>query len=142
MLPEGNGLPTVVTHLGGSKFAIRIRSHEIIVDQTIRGGGTDSAPTPLELLGASLGSCIGYYVSQFLMARHLPVEGLRVEVVQTKTSNPSRVESFAVHVMLPDRLPAEYAGMIGRVVKTCPAHNTLAAGAVVNVDIGQGALIG
>jgi hypothetical protein len=48
--------PITVTHLTGVKFSIDIRGHEVLVDQTINGGGTDSAPTPVELLGAAWGA--------------------------------------------------------------------------------------
>ena len=135
MLPNGAGAPTIVTHAGGEKFAIRIRSHEIMVDQTLRGGGEDSAPTPIELLGAALGSCIAYYVNQFLVTRGLSNAGLGVEVVQTKGSNPSRVESFAVRLVLPSDISDEYRMMLWRVIHACPAHNTLTMGATVDLTM-------
>jgi uncharacterized OsmC-like protein len=133
-MDTGIPAPTVVTHLGGEKFSIRIRSHEIIVDQTVRGGGDDSAPTPLELLGASLGSCIAYYIRQFLHTRSLPSADLRVEVSNTREKNPSRIDAFQVKVILPADIPARYMPMIERVLETCPAHNTLGMGAKIDVE--------
>ena len=143
MLPNGAGTPTIVTHAGGEKFAIRIRSHEIMVDQTLKGGGEDSAPTPIELLGAALGSCIAYYVNQFLATRALSTDGLRIEVVQTNGSNPSRVEDFAIRLVLPPDLGDEYRLKLWRVIHACPAHNTLSMGATVNVTMepAQAALV-
>jgi uncharacterized OsmC-like protein len=126
--------PTVVTHVDGEKFAIRIRSHEIIVDQTIRGGGEDSAPTPLELLGASLGSCIAFFVRRFLVTRELPCDGLQVDVSHTRATNPSRIDAFQVKVTLPQDIPQKYMPMIERVLETCPAHNTLGTGAKIDVE--------
>ena len=140
MLPNGHGEPTVVTHVDGVRFAIQVRSHEILVDQTLRGGGTDSAPTPIELLGAALGSCIAYYVRQYLKTRDMPTEGLRVEVVQKKGSNPSRVEEFLTNVILPAGIEDSYIPVIQRVIETCPAHNTLRMGAAVDVSIGVPAI--
>lgn len=129
--------PTVVTHVSGERFAIRIRSHEIMVDQTLNGGGEDSAPTPIELLGASLGSCIAYYVHHFYHTRGLPSEGLRVEVVQRSAANPSRVEDFTVTLRLPSEIPPRYMPLLERVLAACPAHNTLTRGAKVFVKIEQ-----
>ena len=134
MLPTGYGEPTVVTHVDGVRFAIQVRTHEILVDQTVRGGGLDSAPTPIELLGAALGSCIAYYVRQYLKTRDLPTDGLRVEVAQRKGSNPSRVEEFVTRVILPPGISDEYLPIVERVVHTCPAHNTLRMGANVEVS--------
>jgi putative redox protein len=125
--------PTVVTHVSGVKFAICIRSHEILVDQTINGGGTDSAPTPLELLGAALGSCIAYYLHHFFYTRGLPADGLVVSVSHQSASNPSRIESFDVSVTLPADVPPQYMPLLQRVVDACPAHNTLTMGARVGV---------
>jgi uncharacterized OsmC-like protein len=135
MLPNGAGPATVVTHRGGTRFAIRIRSHEVLVDQTLKGGGEDTAPTPIELLGAALGSCIAYYINQFLATRDLPTDGLRVEVIQVKESNPSRVERFSMRLVLPAGIPAHLIPVIERVVDTCPAHYTLAHGAKIHLAI-------
>ena len=140
MLPNGHVEPTVVTHVDGVRFAIQVRSHEILVDQTLRGGGSDSAPTPIELLGAALGSSIAYYVRQYLKTRDMPTEGLRVEVVQKKGSNPSRVEEFLTRVILPAGVDDRFIPLIQRVIETCPAHNTLKMGAGVDVSIAAPAL--
>jgi uncharacterized OsmC-like protein len=126
--------PTVVTHISGEKFSIRIRDHEIVVDQTVAGGGDDSAPTPLELLGASLGSCIAFYMRRFLETRAFPSSDLRVEVSHTRDRNPSRIDAFQVRVVLPPDIPAKYLPMIERVLDTCPAHATLGMGAKIDVE--------
>jgi uncharacterized OsmC-like protein len=104
-----------------------------MVDQTLNGGGTDSAPTPIELLGAALGSCIAYYVHHFFPVRGLPADDITVSVVQTAASNPSRVESFDVTVRLPADVPGHYMPLLDRVIGACPAHNTLAPGAKIHV---------
>ena len=128
-----NGSATVVTHVSGVKFAIRIRSHEIMVDQTINGGGCDSAPTPIELLGAALGSCIAYYVHHFFHTRGLAADDIVVSVTQQAAGNPNRVESFEVKVSLPAKIPPRYMPLLERVIQSCPAHNTLAPGARISV---------
>jgi len=127
--------PIVVTHEGGVRFAAQVRSHRVLVDQPIQGGGTDSAPAPIELLGASLGTCVALYVQQFCEARGLPHEGMRVEVETVGAANPNRIGRFVAHVVLPAALPPRYAEMIERVARSCPAHNTLAHAADVAVSI-------
>jgi len=127
--------PIVVTHDGGVRFAAQIRSHRVVVDQPVRAGGADSGPSPIELLGASLGTCVALYVQQFLHARELPYDGLRVEVEQQGATNPARIARFIVRVLLPTELPDHYAAMLERVAQSCPAHNTLAHGAEVSVLI-------
>jgi putative redox protein len=135
MAPQSSRTPIVVTHESGVRFAAQVRSHRIVVDQPIRGGGEDVGPSPIELLGASLGTCVALYVQQFCHARELSYEGMRVEVDQHGAANPSRVGRFVVRVMLPTELPGHYAEMLERVVQSCPAHNTLVRGAEVTVHI-------
>lgn len=127
--------PIVVTHEGGVRFAAQVRSHVVHVDQPVRAGGADTAPMPLELLGVSLGTCIAYYVQQFLLARNLPSEGMRVEVEQHGAKNPYRVGEFAVRVELASPLSPAYREAMDRVVKSCPAHHTLELPTPVRVEI-------
>lgn len=131
--------PMVITHDGGMRFAADIRGHRLIVDQPERAGGTDTAPMPIELLGASLGTCIALYVQQFCATRGLPYEGMRVELQQRGAQNPGRIGQFEVKVILPTELPAHYAEMVERVARSCPAHNTFEHGAEVKVEIEMGA---
>jgi uncharacterized OsmC-like protein len=127
--------PIVVTHDGGMRFAAQVRSHRVTVDQPERAGGEDTGPTPLELLGTALGTCIAFYVQQFLHARNLPYDGMRVEVEQHKASRPSRVGAFVARVVLPTALPPAYAELLERVARSCPAHGTLTQEAQVLVAI-------
>ena len=133
MSGHGGRPPMVITHEGGVKFAAQIREHRVIVDQPFGGGGEDSAPMPLELLGASLGTCVALYVQQFCHARGLPYEGMRVEVEPRGAQG--RIGRFDVRVVMPEPLPPQYAQLLERVARSCPAHNTLAHGADVAVDI-------
>lgn len=126
--------PMVTTHEGGMKFATQIRGHTLVVDQPA-GAGNDEGPMPIELLGASLGTCIALYVQQFCHARGLPYEGMRVELQQYGAQNPGRVGLFDVRVVLPEELPEQYAEMVQRVARSCPAHNTLVHGSQVDVAI-------
>jgi len=127
--------PIVVTHEHEVQFAAQIRSHRIVTDQGARGGGADAGPSPIELLGAALGSCIALYVQQFCHARGLPSDGLRIEVEQFSATNPARIARFVVRVILASELPEHYAAMLERVAQSCPAHGTLTHGAEVTVHI-------
>jgi putative redox protein len=131
--------PIVVTHEGGLRFGARIRTHRIVTDQSVRAGGDDSAPSPLELIPAALGSCVALYVHQFCTSRGLPSDGLRVEVTPRYAAGPSRIAELAVRVCLPAELPPHAAEMLERVVRSCPVHNTLAPSVAISVAIGAGA---
>lgn len=127
--------PMMITHEGGMRFAAQVRSHRIVTDQPEHAGGKDSGPTPTELLGVSLGSCIAFYVQQFCHARGLPYQGMQVEVEQRGERKPARVAEFVVRVVMPGDLPEQYAPVLERVVRSCPVHNTLVQGAEMNIEI-------
>src|SRR5262245_4584273 len=118
--------PIVVTHDDKLKFTIEIGRHRLTTDQPVSGGGEDAGPAPLDFLGASLGACVAFYVQQFCASREISHDGLRVEVRYHKVSPPSRVGGFDVRVLLPTGVPHKHFRMIERVVRNCPAHNTLA----------------
>ena len=127
--------PIVITSEGGVRFAAQIRSHRVMVDQPESAGGFDSGPMPVELLGAALGTCIALYVRRFLEARGLPTDGTRVEVMQHSRRHPSCVGLFEARVILETPIPVAYVDLLERVVRSCPVHNTLTAGADVQVSI-------
>jgi putative redox protein len=127
--------PIVVTHQEGLRFSAQARSHEIVTDQPEKAHGADAGPTPMELLGAALGSCIALYVQQFCQVRDLPFEGMKVEVRQQNESDPMRIGKFFVRLVMPEQLPEYYAVLLGKVARSCPVHNTLLHGAGIAIDI-------
>jgi uncharacterized OsmC-like protein len=128
-------IPIAVTHEGGLRFAAQIRSHRVLTDQSVRAGGGDTAPSPIELMSASLGSCVALYVYQFCLSRGLAYDGMRIEVMPHHATSPNRIDALDVTVRLPADLPPRAMEMLERVVRSCPAHNTLAHGAAVSVSI-------
>ena len=133
-------MPITVTHDGGLRFAAQIRSHRVMTDQSVRAGGGDSAPSPIELISASLGSCVALYVHQFCESRGLAHDGMRIEVMPHHAASPNRIAAVDVTVQLPAELPPHAMEMLERVVRSCPAHNTLVHGASVSVSIEAGAI--
>lgn len=138
-MAESSGTPIVVTHRGGMQFAASVRGHQIVVDQPLRVGGGDSAPTPIELLTSSLGCCVAFYVQQFCHSRSLPYVGMSVEVTPQTTAG--RIDRFMVRVIMPEPLPARETQLLERVARSCPAHATLSHGADIAVGIELPALV-
>lgn len=141
-MAAGAKAPMVITHDGGKRFTAQIRSHRVLVDQPLGAGGDDAGPMPLELLGASLGTCVALYVQQYLLTRGLPFAGMRVEVEQHGAQNPHRVGTFVVRVVLPAEIPESHLVMLERVARSCPAHATLHEGAEVDVQLVAGVGVG
>ena len=64
------------------KFLIEsdIRGHKVVIDQPANAGGTDTGPTPLELVLASLGGCIGTIGRIVAMQKRINLRGMDIKV--------------------------------------------------------------
>lgn len=111
-------------YLGDAKFEVQARGHRVLCDQPADNGGADAGMTPPELLLASLATCAGYYAAQYLKARKLPAEDLKVRVSAEKAQQPARLGSFRIEVTAP-RLDERHQAGILRAAKACLIHNTL-----------------
>jgi uncharacterized OsmC-like protein len=114
-----------VSHLGADRFAVQVRDHEVLVDQPLDAGGQDSAPTPLELMLASLASCVGYYARKYLARHGLPEDGLAVAASGEVGGRPVRLTSIEVSLTVPEGVPEERRGALLAVASACTVHNTL-----------------
>lgn len=131
--------PIVVTWNGGARFTADIRGHKVPVDQPAKGGGDDSAPMPVELLPASLGTCVALYVQRFLATRSIDASGLSVQVTAVGAANPNRLARFDVDVNIPGGVPEKYREAVKRAAEGCTVHHTLAQPPEITVAITEGA---
>jgi putative redox protein len=124
-----------IVHLGNVKFEAIAGRHHVICDQPASNGGSDSGMTPPDFLLVSLGTCAGFYAAQYLKARSLPVEGLRIRVSAEKATQPARLGKFQIEVTAPE-LDAQHQAGILRAVKACLIHNTLLNAPAIDVTLG------
>ena len=101
--------------------------HTIVTDEPTGLGGTDSGPTPHELLPAALASCIGTMIAMYGDRRGWDVGEVRVDVAYDPEATPRRC---AVTVHLPANLAAERRRRLERVAEACPYRRSLEAGFV------------
>ncbi|MCL6628577.1 MAG: OsmC family protein [Armatimonadetes bacterium] len=114
-----------VTYKGGTLFTAEQRGHTITIDLPPDKGGTDQGMTPPELLAASLGSCIGIYVTQYCKQVGLNCEGTTVDVSWEVTSEPMRIERIHAVVKVPAGIPEERRAAVMRAAEHCLIHRTL-----------------
>lgn len=64
------------------KFVLEsdIRGHRVVIDQPVNAAGTDTGPTPLELLLVSLAGCIGTIGRIVAMQKRLTLRGMTIRV--------------------------------------------------------------
>jgi putative redox protein len=125
-----------VTHEGGTRFRIRVRDHELVVDQPESGGGGDAAPTPTELFIASMASCAAFYGRTYLSRRGLP-DRVDVIVRWEVVPKPNRVGRMELVVTAPG-VPPDRLEAFHRVLEGCLVHQTVKLGCDVDIHIDDG----
>jgi len=119
-------MEVTVEHLGSVQFEIRTRGHVLVSDQPIEDGGFDEGMTPPEFLLASLGSCAGFYASQYLRKHKLALEGTVVRVSCENVKDPlPRMTNLVVQIDCPVELPEKHGRGVREAVEHCLVHNTL-----------------
>src|SRR5665648_63111 len=130
-----DGRPMRVEHRGGDRFDISVRGHIITVDQPVKDGGDDTAPTPTELFIASLASCVAFYARRYLARHSLPTDGLAVEATFDMGAKPARVAGIDVRLIVPEGVPAERFDALLAVAGHCTVHNTLTSEPEVSITL-------
>jgi putative redox protein len=133
---DGSANTVVVEHSTGTKYVATVRGHEVRVDQPLAGGGTDEAPTPVELFVVSLATCVAYFAGQYLERHGVSRTGLAVHTEYRKTDRrPARVASIQLRVIVPADLPVALVRPLHAVVSHCTVHNTLREPPTVDIKI-------
>jgi uncharacterized OsmC-like protein len=114
---------TVLHHRNKESVAFA-RGHQVICDQPVSEGGADAGMTPPELLLSAIGACAMHYAAEFLKARNLSVEKIRIKVTGDKSGPPVRIENFGIEIDVPGLSTRLRDGLI-RAVDACLIHRTL-----------------
>lgn len=124
---------TVRSH-EGYRSTIHIRNHILIADEPLHAGGTDSGPTPTEILLGSLGSCITITTKMFAQRKNWPLEGVSVELEMARirredypsyTGEADFVHEIRSHIHFEGPLTDEQKARLMTVSGKCPVHLTL-----------------
>ena len=110
--------------VNGYKHDIEIRDHRLTVDEPATHGGEDTGPNPLELLAASLASCVAITIEMYAGRKGWDVDGLEVmcDYTPAERGSPTR---FELVTRLPAHLDDEQRQRLEIIAAKCPVHRTL-----------------
>jgi len=117
-------MKATATRETGFRHVVKVRSHDVNIDEPTETGGTDTGPSPQELLAASLASCTAVTMEMYAARKGWDLGGVEVAVEYTPAERgcPTR---FRLNVRLPDSLSEEQVERLRVIAAKCPVHRTL-----------------
>jgi putative redox protein len=107
----------------GYAHSLTAGHHALVVDEPEDMGGTDTGPTPSQLLALSLASCTAITLELYAERKGWDVGALAVDVDYEPGKN--EVPRFDVTIVLPDELSEEQAAQLLKIAGKCPVHRAL-----------------
>jgi putative redox protein len=109
-----------------SKFrhVVRVRDHRLNSDEPRDSGGDDAAPSPQELLAASLASCTAVTMEMYAARKGWDLGDVEVECeyLPAERGCPTK---FTLTLRLPSDLSEEQVQRLKVIATKCPVHRTL-----------------
>jgi putative redox protein len=109
---------------GSFRHTVRVRDHQLTVDEPLRTGGSDSGPDPQELLAASLATCTAITMEMYAARKGWDIGNVEVDV-QYSPAERGCPTKFDLSLRLPEDLPAEQVERLRVIAAKCPVHRTL-----------------
>ncbi len=122
------------TAQGGYRTAICANGHALIADEPPAVGGTNTGPTPYELLAAALGACTSMTLRMYAERKKWPLEAARVflrhEKVHAKDCGECEtaeglIDRIEREIELEGPLDDAQRGRLLEIADRCPVHRTL-----------------
>lgn len=123
---------------GNKRVFADYKGFTIETDQPEHGGGDNSAPAPFDLFIASIGTCAGIFMLDFMQRRGIPTENAGVTLRTERDPEAGLIGRIVLDLKLPPEFPEKYKDAIVNVVELCTVKRHLHQPPqfVVNTNIG------
>jgi putative redox protein len=117
-------MKATATRSGTLRQAIRIRDHQLTIDEPTDKGGEDQGPSPQEILAASLAACTAITMEMYAKRKGWDVGDVEVACDYTPAERgcPTR---FNLVMRFPDSMSDEQVERLRVIAAKCPVHRTL-----------------
>ena len=135
---EGDHGEVMVAETGDGSFQqlITIGTHRLLADEPVGLGGTDTGPSPYDLLLAGLGACTAMTLRMYAGRRGLPLDQVRVALrhdkihaadCQTCETTQGQIDRIERVITLTGDLDDAQRTRLLEIADKCPVHRTLTA---------------
>jgi putative redox protein len=119
----------VARRRAGYAHELSVRGHTLTSDEPEKKGGSDTGPSPTELLALSLAACTAVTVEMYAGRKGWDVGDLEVDVGYELKRGRGRYE---VVVKVPRTLTDEQLERLGVIAGKCPVHRALTGEIEIN----------
>src|ERR1700674_2762388 len=115
---------------------ITTSAHELASDEPVKRGGTNTGPSPFELLLASLGACTGITLRMYSERKQWNLGSIVVKLRMLKDGEEQRIERT---ISLTGALDADQRAKLLEIADKTPVTKALAPGIKIQTTLGAGA---
>ena len=110
--------------ISGYRHIVKVRQHRLNCDESRESGGDDAAPSPQELLAASLASCTAVTMEMYAARKGWDLRDVEVQCDYTPAERGCPTK-FSLTLRLPSDLSDEQVQRLKVIATKCPVHRTL-----------------
>jgi len=110
---------------GNKRVYADYKGFTIETDQPEHGGGDDSAPAPFDLFIASIGTCAGIFMLDFMQRRDIPTDDAGITLRTERDPSTGLIGQITLDLQLPAEFPEKYKDAIVNVVELCSVKRHL-----------------
>lgn len=110
--------------ISGFRHIVKVRHHRLNCDEPLETGGDDAAPSPQELLAASVASCTAVTIEMYAARKGWELRDVEVvcDYVPGERGCPTKL---SLTLRLPSDLTDEQVARLKVIATKCPVHRTL-----------------
>lgn len=114
-----------ISFAGNKVVHAETKGFTIVTDVPSEPGGEVTAPSPVDLLLASLGTCTSYYVLHFCEQRGVPLDDVSLSLDVDRDADTQKIIAIKIRINMPASFPERYLDAIVKAASQCTVKKYL-----------------